>query len=82
VIVNRVFVESWSDKTKDYEIGICFFSGKHTLLRSENKYTLEKSEGVIKNGQSRETGNICLTANYCLVKLAVLPGVFASACTK
>jgi hypothetical protein len=29
--------EPWSDKTKDYEIGICYFSTKHTILRRKIK---------------------------------------------
>jgi hypothetical protein len=30
--VDRGF-EPWSGQTKDYEIGICWFSPKHTALR-------------------------------------------------
>ena len=29
--------EPWSGQTKDYENGICFFSGKHAVLRSKRK---------------------------------------------
>ena len=29
--------ESWSGQTKDYKIGIFFFSAEHTALRSKSK---------------------------------------------
>jgi hypothetical protein len=29
--------EPWSGKTKDYKIGICFYTAKHTALRSKSK---------------------------------------------
>ena len=36
--------------------------GTHDTGRKQtNKYTLEKTEGVIKNEQSRDTGNIGYT---------------------
>jgi hypothetical protein len=34
--VDRAF-EPWSGQTKDYNIGICCFSTKHTALRSKSK---------------------------------------------
>jgi hypothetical protein len=34
--VDRGF-EPWSGQTKDYEIGICYFSAKHSALRRKNK---------------------------------------------
>jgi hypothetical protein len=30
-------IEPRSDQTKDYKIGICCFSAKHTALRRKNK---------------------------------------------
>ena len=29
--------EPWSGQTKDYKIGICYFSAEHAVLRSKNK---------------------------------------------
>ena len=37
-VVDRGFEPS-SGKTKDYKIGICCFSAKHTALRSKSIYT-------------------------------------------
>jgi hypothetical protein len=37
-VVDRRFEPSWG-KTKDYNIGICCFSAKHTALRRKNIYT-------------------------------------------
>ena len=41
------YYQHWVQKTQDED--------------KQNKYTLEKTEGVIKNGQPRETGNIRYT---------------------
>jgi hypothetical protein len=35
-VVERGF-EHWSGQTKDYKIGICCFSAKHTALRRKRK---------------------------------------------
>ena len=35
--------EPWSGRTKDYVIGICCFSTKHTVLRSKNKDWLTRN---------------------------------------
>ena len=35
-------IESGSDQTKDYEIGICCISAKHTVLRSKSKDWLDR----------------------------------------
>ena len=35
-MIDREF-ESWSGQSKNYEIGICYFSAKHTILRSKRK---------------------------------------------
>ena len=32
-----------SDQTKDYEIGICYFSAEHAVLESKNKYCFDPS---------------------------------------
>jgi hypothetical protein len=40
--VDRGF-ESRSGQTKDYNIGICCFSAKHTALRRKNEYRLARN---------------------------------------
>jgi len=42
-MIGRGF-ESQSDQTKDYKIGICCFSAKHTTLRSNIKYYLTMNQ--------------------------------------
>ena len=41
--VDRGF-EPWSDQTKDYKIGICWFSAKHAALRRESKDWLARNK--------------------------------------
>ena len=36
--------EPRSDQTKDYKIGICFFSAKHTALRKKSKDWLAQNQ--------------------------------------
>ena len=36
-------IEPWSGQTKDYNIGICCFSAKHTVLRNKSKYWLVRN---------------------------------------
>jgi hypothetical protein len=36
--------ESWSGQPKDYKIGICCFSAKHTALRRKNKDWLSRNQ--------------------------------------
>ena len=42
-VVDRGF-ESWSGQTKDYMIGICYFSVKHTALRRKSKDWLTQNQ--------------------------------------
>ena len=42
-VVDRGF-ESRSDETKDYKIGICCFSAKHTALRRKSKEWLARNQ--------------------------------------
>ena len=44
--VNRGF-EPQSDQTKDYKIGICYFSAKHTALRSKIKDWLARNQNNV-----------------------------------
>jgi hypothetical protein len=41
-VVDRGF-ESWLGQIKDYTIGICCFSAKHTVLRRKSKYGLARN---------------------------------------
>ena len=41
--VDRGF-EPWSSQTKDYKIGICCFSAKHSALTSKNKDWLARNQ--------------------------------------
>ena len=42
-VVDRGF-EPWSGQTKDYNIGICCFSAKHTALRRKSKDWLAQNQ--------------------------------------
>jgi hypothetical protein len=42
-VVDHAF-EPWSDQTKDYKIGICCFSAKHTALRWKSKDWLARNQ--------------------------------------
>jgi hypothetical protein len=44
--VDRVF-EPRSDQTKDYKIGICFFSAKHAGLRKTSKDWLARNQNNV-----------------------------------
>ena len=55
IVVDRGF-EPWSGQTKNYKIGICCFSTKHSALRSKNKDLLawnhENAELALNNNHS------------------------------
>ena len=63
-VVDRVF-KSWSGQTKDYEIGICCFSAKHTALRRKNK------DGLAQNQNNVSKVGACLSADCCFSELAL-----------
>ena len=42
-VVDRGF-KSWLGQTKDYNIGICYFSVKHTALRKKSKDWLTQNQ--------------------------------------
>ena len=58
-VVDRGF-DPQSGQTKDYKIGICFFSAKYAALRSKSKDRLAPS------------GVTCLPTNCCFSTLALL----------
>ena len=45
-MVDRGF-EPWSGQTKDYEIGICCFSTKHSALSRKSKYWLAWNQDIV-----------------------------------
>ena len=45
-VVDRWF-EHRSGKTKDYQIGICWFSGKYAAIRKKNKDWLAQNQGNV-----------------------------------
>ena len=44
--VDRGF-EPWSDQIKDYDIGFCCFSAKHTALRRKGKGWLAQNQNNV-----------------------------------
>ena len=44
--VDRGF-EPWSGQTKDYKIGMCCFSAKHTALRRKGKGWLARNQNNV-----------------------------------
>jgi hypothetical protein len=46
IVVDRGF-ENLSGQTKDYEIGICCFSAKHTVLRRKGKHWLARNQNNV-----------------------------------
>jgi hypothetical protein len=52
--VDRGF-EPWSGQTKDYEIGICYFSAKHSALRRKNKDWLAQIQNNVSEWSDMST---------------------------
>ena len=61
--VDRGF-EPRSGQTKDYNIGICCFSAKHTALRKSKDW-------LARNQKMCPSGATCLPADYCISELAL-----------
>ena len=47
--------ESRSGQTKDYKIGVCIFSPKHTALRSKNKDRLAQYQDNVSEWSDMST---------------------------
>ena len=45
-VVDRGF-KPWSGQTKDYKIGICYFSAKHTALRRKTNDRLARNRDIV-----------------------------------
>jgi hypothetical protein len=52
-----------SGQTKDYEIGICCFSAKHTALRRKSKDWLAWNQNNVSSGAT------CLSADCCFSEI-------------
>ena len=59
-------IEPRSGQTKDYKIGICFFSAKHVALRRKSKDWLARNQGNVS-----EWGDMLIRADCCFSELAL-----------
>ena len=55
--VDRGF-EPTSGQAKDYNIGICYFSSKHAVLRSKNKDCLARNQNNVSEWSDMSTGRL------------------------
>ena len=53
-VVDRGF-EPWSGQTKDYKIGICCFSAKHTALKRKSKDWLGRNQNNVSEWSDMST---------------------------
>ena len=66
-------LEPWSAQTKDYQIGICCFSAKHTALRRKNKDWLAwNQDNVSKWGAMSIRGLLFQWPSTIKIQLSVL----------
>jgi hypothetical protein len=57
--IDREF-EPLSGQTKDYKIGICFFSAKHAILRRKSKDWLARNQNNVSEWSNMSTGGLLL----------------------
>jgi hypothetical protein len=70
--VDRGF-EPWSSQTKDYEIGICCFSAKHTALRRKSKDWLARNQNNVSEWSDMSTRGLMFQwASTIKIQLSVL----------
>jgi hypothetical protein len=70
--VDRGF-EPWSGQTKDYKIGICYFSAKHSALRRKNKDWLAQIQNNVSEWSDMSTrGLLFQWASSMKIQLSVL----------
>jgi hypothetical protein len=48
-------LELWSGQSKDYKIGICYFSAKHAALRSKSKDRLAQNQDNVSEWNDMST---------------------------
>ena len=53
-VVDRGF-EPWSGQTKDYKIGICCLSAKHTALRRKSKDQFARNQNNVSERSDMST---------------------------
>jgi hypothetical protein len=53
-VVDRGF-EPWSGQTKDYKIGICCLSAKHTALRRKSKDQFARNQNTVSERSDMST---------------------------
>ena len=51
-------VEARLVQTKDYKIGICYFSAKHTVLRSKSKYRMARNQDNVSEWSDMSTRGV------------------------
>ena len=56
-VVDREF-EPRSDQTKEYKIGICCFSAKHTALRGKSKDWLARNQNNVSEWSDMSTSGL------------------------
>jgi hypothetical protein len=56
-VVDREF-EPRSDQTKEYKIGICCFSTKHTALRGKSKDWLARNQNNVSEWSDMSTSGL------------------------
>jgi hypothetical protein len=65
--------EPWLGKTKDYKIGICCFSTKHTVLRRKSKDWLARNQNNVSEwGSMSIRGLLFQWASTMKIQLSVL----------
>ena len=69
--VERGF-ELRSRQTKDYKIGICFFSAMHAALRSKSKYWLAQNQDNVERHVFPPTAVFFKSASTVNIQLSVL----------
>jgi hypothetical protein len=71
-VVDRGF-DPWSDKTKDYKIGMCCFSAKPVVLRRKNKDWLARNQNNVSEWNDMSTRRLLLQwASTIQIQLSVL----------
>jgi hypothetical protein len=71
-VVDRGF-DHWSDKTKDFKIGMCCFSAKHAVLRGKNKDWLARNQNNVSEWNDMSTRRLLLQwASTIKIQLSVL----------
>jgi len=66
-------IEPRSDQTKDYKIGVCCFSAKHTSLRSKSKdWLAQNHDNVLEWSDLSTCGLLFQWANTIKIQLSML----------